>query len=118
MRMWLVSLALLEGWLRQIAVKGARRVKPAVDRDHLPRDVIGIRGEEEGGQPADVIRAAEAGIRNVREHHLAEIIGEPAFGGLVDDEPGADRVAADAVLSVAGDDRRCQRQDSALGNRV
>src|SRR5438093_1026155 len=64
---------------------------PAVDGEDLSGDVGGSVRDQEGDRLGDVLRLAEAALRDLSQDLLLDLLGQPA-GQLGRDEAGCDRV--------------------------
>src|SRR5512139_163604 len=92
-------------------------VHPAVDSDHLPRDVRGGVGGEKECQFGDFPRLREPAERDLGEESLLDRLGQPRRHCRTD-EPGRDRVDRDVPRRELAGGRLREPDDPRLRRRV
>src|SRR5437016_58890 len=91
----------------------------AVQREHLAGDVAGVFGDEEGARVRDLVLAAEAAKRHLREHGGANLLRRPEPLARLRrvDRAGRDRVHADPVRRPLHGERAREVDDAGLRSR-
>lgn len=91
---------------------------PAVDRQHLPVDPLGVIGEQERHRGGDIVDPAQTRRRDPLQDHRPVLLGVGPHRVLGEHQSGRDDVASHVLLAPAQGDVLAQRQQPRLRRAV